>query len=133
MKKVVLSILCLVAFSQANADVKLDFPFQKKFEVYEISGNSVEEIERSFNARPEFLVNEGFDGGDTAWKYDFHTNDDSCEFMNLSLKLPTHFRSSKCLRLQLSQLRSFAHILRSSIDMSRFIARLQLSRCTKCI
>ncbi len=46
MKKVVLSIFCLMAFSQANADVKLDFPFQKKFEVYEISGNSVEEIER---------------------------------------------------------------------------------------
>jgi predicted secreted Zn-dependent protease len=86
MKKVVLSIYCLMASSQANADVKLDFPFQKKFEVYEISGNSVEEIERSFNARPEFLVNEGFDGY-TAWKYDFHTDDDSCEIHEFELEV----------------------------------------------
>ncbi|WP_253822786.1 DUF922 domain-containing protein [Vibrio aestuarianus] len=86
MKKVILSIYCLMAFSQANADVKLDFPFQKKFEVYEISGNSVEEIERSFNARPEFLVNEGFDGY-TAWKYDFHTDDDSCEIHEFELEV----------------------------------------------
>ncbi|MEZ8301613.1 hypothetical protein AB6C50_20270, partial [Vibrio splendidus] len=60
MKKIVLSICCLMASSQASADVKLNFTFEKKFEVYEVSGNSVEEIERSFNARPEFLVNEGF-------------------------------------------------------------------------
>lgn len=75
-----------MASSQANADVKVDFPFQKKFEVYEVSGNSVEEIERSFNARPGFLVNEGFDGY-TAWKYDFHTNDDSCEINEFKLEV----------------------------------------------
>ena len=76
MKKILLSIVCLLASSQSNADVRLDFPFQKNFEVYEISGNSVEEIEHSFNSRPDFLVNEGFDGY-TAWKYDFNTNDDT--------------------------------------------------------
>jgi len=48
MKKIVLSICCLMASSQASADVKLNFTFEKKFEVYEVSGNSVEEIERSF-------------------------------------------------------------------------------------
>ncbi|MEZ8245174.1 hypothetical protein BCT10_08160 [Vibrio splendidus] len=86
MKKIVISICCLMASSQASADVKLDFTFEKKFEVYEISGNSVEEIERSFNARPGFLVNEGFDGY-TAWKYDFHTNDDSCEINEFKLEV----------------------------------------------
>ncbi|MFA0612072.1 DUF922 domain-containing protein [Vibrio sp. 10N.222.49.B4] len=86
MKKIVLSIVCLMTSCLANADVKLDFTFEKKFEVYEISGNSVEEIERSFNARPGFLVNEGFDGY-TAWKYDFHTNDDSCEINEFKLEV----------------------------------------------
>ncbi len=86
MKKIALSIACLMASNQANADVRLDFPFQKKFEVYEISGNSVEEIEHSFNSRPDFLVNEGFDGY-TAWKYDFHTHDDSCEIHEFDLEV----------------------------------------------
>ena len=86
MKKIVLSIVCLMTSCLANADVKLDFTFEKKFEVYEISGNSVEEIERSFNARPEFLVNEGFDGY-TAWKYDFNTNDDTCEINEFKLEV----------------------------------------------
>lgn len=86
MKKIVLSICGLMASSQANANGKLDFPFQTKFEVYEIGGNSVEEIERSFNARPEFLVTKGFDGY-TAWKYDFNTNDDSCEIYEFELEV----------------------------------------------
>ncbi|EIO3984836.1 DUF922 domain-containing protein [Vibrio vulnificus] len=86
MKKIALSIACLMMSSQANADVRLDFPFQKKFEVYEITGNSVEEIEHSFNSRPDFLVNEGFDGY-TGWKYDFHTNDDTCEIYKFELEV----------------------------------------------
>ena len=86
MKKIVLSICCLMASSQASADVKLNFTFEKKFEVYEVSGNSVKEIERSFNARPEFLVNEGFDGY-TAWRYDFNTNDDTCEINEFKLEV----------------------------------------------
>ena len=79
MKKYLVSIVFIMAFFEANAEVQLDFPFQKKFELYEVSGNSVDEIEHSFDTyRPDFMIKDGFDGR-TAWKYDFHTNDDSCE------------------------------------------------------
>ncbi|ASO31010.1 hypothetical protein CG015_17595 [Vibrio anguillarum] len=87
MKKHLISMVFIMSFFKVNAEVQLDFPFQKKFELYEVSGNSVDEIEHSFDTdRPDFMIKDGFDGH-TAWKYDFYTNDDSCEINKFSLEV----------------------------------------------
>ncbi len=57
---------------------------QKKFEIYEVGGDSVDEIEHSFDTnKSNFLKEKGFDGY-TEWKYDFRTSDETCEIYDLT-------------------------------------------------
>ncbi|MCZ4374280.1 DUF922 domain-containing protein [Vibrio diazotrophicus] len=87
MKKSVFVILFLLVSSYGYADNDLDFPFRIDFQIYKVVGDSTGEIETSFNeSKPDFLKKNGFDGY-TGWNYDFHTNDDTCEIYDFSLRV----------------------------------------------
>ncbi|EGQ8961617.1 DUF922 domain-containing protein [Vibrio parahaemolyticus] len=87
MKKIAFVILCLSLSGYTYSNAELGFPFHKKFEIYKVVGDRVDDIENSFDeSRPTFLKENGFDGY-TAWKYDFHTDDDTCEIYNFSLRV----------------------------------------------
>lgn len=87
MKKLVLSIACAMVNCQLHAGVELDFPFQKKFEIYGVGGDSIDEIEHSFDTNKfNFLKESGFDGY-TEWKYDFYTSDETCEIHDFHLEV----------------------------------------------
>lgn len=87
MKKIAFSITCLMAPSYCYSNTEVGFPFQKKFEIYKVVGNSADEIEKSFNgSKPNFLKMNGFDGH-TAWKYNFRTDDETCEIYDFGLRI----------------------------------------------
>ncbi len=87
MKKIVLVSLYLLLSSYTYAKTDLGFPFHKDFEIYKVVGDNSDEIEHSFDeSRPAFLKEMGFDGY-TAWKYNIHTDDETCEIYDFSLRV----------------------------------------------
>ncbi|MDN2480579.1 DUF922 domain-containing protein [Vibrio agarivorans] len=83
--KSVVLVISLLNASHALGIDNLNFPFKKHYEIYTVTGSNADEIEHAFNHdRPDHLKQKGFDGY-TAWTYDFHTNDHSCELYEFSL------------------------------------------------
>ncbi|HDZ9223226.1 TPA: DUF922 domain-containing protein [Vibrio cholerae] len=85
MSKVLLVATYLIFVGQVFASSDLGFPFQKQIEIYLVGGANVDEVNLSFDAnKPNVLEAKGFDAY-TSWKYDFYTNDDTCEIYEFNL------------------------------------------------
>ncbi len=87
MQKIIFLSLGILVSDYTYAKAELEFPFQKEFQIYQVVGDSADEIEHSFNeSRPTFLKEIDFDGY-TAWKYHFHADDETCEIYDFSLRV----------------------------------------------
>ncbi|RYU66036.1 DUF922 domain-containing protein [Aliivibrio finisterrensis] len=78
------AILLLV--SPLSFSELLPFDFNKSYDVYELQGDTPENVENSFDKRAGFLKKNNFDGY-TAWEYKFNVDDDSCEIKDFNLQI----------------------------------------------
>ena len=82
----------IVPFSAYANEAPLPFSFSTHYEVYIVEGDSISDIEASFDAdKPKFLKDRNADGY-TGWEYDYWTDDNTCEIkvfnLDITYKLP---------------------------------------------
>ena len=85
MKKAFILVLCPILSHLSVANDDLGFPLHKKYDTYSVSGDTVSELEASFNlSKPAFLKE--LDAY-TKWEYWFSTDDNTCEIHEFSLNI----------------------------------------------
>ncbi|MDE1348790.1 DUF922 domain-containing Zn-dependent protease [Vibrio aestuarianus] len=77
----------LVSGSIHAGTVQSIYPFDKSYDIYTVTGNSIEQIDASFElSMPSWLYNQGFDAY-TRYKYDFLIDDETCSIERFSFKV----------------------------------------------
>ena len=87
MKNIAFLIISLLVSGQSYSKDELGFPFQKKYEIYKVEGNSQSEINASFDAnKPNALKQKGYDGY-TSWTYSYNADYQTCKIYDFNLQV----------------------------------------------
>lgn len=63
------------------------YPFEKSYDIYTVIGNTIDQIDASFEqSMPRWLYNQGFDAY-TRYKYDFLIDDETCSIERFNFKV----------------------------------------------
>ncbi|MDV5168627.1 DUF922 domain-containing protein [Photobacterium rosenbergii] len=87
-----LSLAAIVPFYANAAETLLPFSFSTHYEVYIVEGDTISDVEVSFDSdKPKFLKDKNADGY-TGWEYDYWADDNTCEIkafnLDITYKLP---------------------------------------------
>ena len=85
--KIQIGFLVFLPLRGLAIDTPLPFSFTTQYEVYSVEGHTVADIEKSFeDEKPLFLKVREADGY-TGWRFDYWTDDDTCEIKAFSLDI----------------------------------------------